>query len=66
MKTYSRGYLMASASVVLLLVALFVPSNGHGDDVWPLFAASTILALSIALVSQFGKGKIRDWIEANF
>lgn len=57
---------MACASLLLLLMALFVPSSGAGDIVWPVFATSTLLTLCIALIAQYGKGKAKDWVEANF
>lgn len=66
MKTYTRCYMMALASLLLLLVALFAPSSGAGDMLWPVFATSMLLALCVALISQFGQGKAKDWIEANF
>ncbi|MNJ72957.1 hypothetical protein D3C77_696790 [compost metagenome] len=66
MKTSTRGYLMALASLLLLLLALFVPSSGAGDLLWPVFALSMVLALVVALIAQFGKGRAKNWIEANF
>lgn len=66
MKTYTRGYLMTCASLLLLLMALVVPSSGAGDIVWPVFATSTLLTLCIAFIAQFGKGKAKDWVEGHF
>lgn len=66
MKTYIRAYLIASVSLFLLLVALFVPSSGAGDLLWPVFALIMLLSLCAAFIAQFGKGRARNWIEANF
>lgn len=57
---------MAFASLLSLLIALFVPSSGVGDLLWPVFAVSMLLALCVGLVAQFGKGKAKVWIEEYF
>ncbi|MNF17717.1 hypothetical protein D3C80_2213900 [compost metagenome] len=58
--------MMALACLPGLLIALFLPTDGAGDYLWPVLALIITASLVAALACQFGNEKTKAWVEARF